>query len=93
MDAVKLEEDAKAARRLADISKHTPLSMDELDKYGQDACKQSGHAQVKLFELGLDLQNAYAKELTPLWNTIKTLRMEALYWRHKFLELEKLSST
>lgn len=87
-----LEAAAKDARRRADIAKHKPLSLESLDKYGDEISRETSFASVSLMQLALDLQNAYGKELQKLWATIKTLRDEALYWRQKCQELEKLGS-
>ncbi len=80
---------AKQARRLADIAKHKPIPLDELDAYGDDCVHTAIKSQVRLFELGLDLQNAYADLLGPMRDAIKRLRNEALYWRERFNEQEK----
>ncbi len=88
-----LEVMAKEARRRADIAKHKPLSMETLDHYGDDVSRETCHAQINLMQLSCELQNAYAKELSALWSVIRTLRAEALYWRQKFKDLEKLGSS
>ena len=81
-----LEAAAKMARRKADIAKHKPLSLEQLDAFGEDACRKSCHAQIDLMQLASGLQNAYAAELRSLWDVIKTLRAEAMYWREKYEE-------
>lgn len=82
-DADELERQAKEARRRADIAKHRPLPIEDLDRYGEDQCRDSSHAQIDLMRLASELQNAYAAELERLWHVIKTLRAEALYWRQR----------
>lgn len=88
MDSEALEKMAKEARRRADIAKHKPIPIDQLDSYGDSENSRSCHAQIDLMKLACELQNAYAEELSALWKVIKTLRAEALYWRQKYNELE-----
>jgi hypothetical protein len=86
MTAEDLEAAAKDARRRADIAKHTPLALDELDSFGDDVNQKTCYAQIDLMKLAFELQSAYAAELTALWKIIRTLRAEALYWRQKYTD-------
>ena len=90
MNADVLETAAKKARRMADIAKHKPIPLEQLDSYGQAESERTCYAQIDLMKLSCELQNAYSKQITSLWEIIKTLRSEALYWRQKFEEQSEL---
>lgn len=88
MDQRKLEAEAKQARRRADIAKHTPISLDTLDAYGEEEMRLSGRAQINLLNLACELQNAYAREISALWSVVRMLRADAMYWRLRCEEIE-----
>lgn len=84
MDTNELEETAVEARRQADIAKHTPLSLEEMDKIGDgEHMLPVVNGQVDLFKLAFECQNSYTTQLRRLWKVIEVLRCEALYWRQK----------
>lgn len=84
MNADELEAAAKEARRRADVAKHKPMPLEELDYYGETELRVACHKQIDLINLATDLQNAYCDTLQHLKNSIRLLRAEALYWRQMY---------